>query len=47
MIRPMTALATGALVPATVGPAFADAMALKLLPNHSRATFKERNWRPI
>ena len=40
MTRPMTALATVALVLATAGPAFAEAMALKLLPNYSRATFK-------
>jgi polyisoprenoid-binding protein YceI len=38
--RPMTALATGALVLVTAGPVGAEAMALKLLPNHSRATFK-------
>jgi polyisoprenoid-binding protein YceI len=37
--RPMTALATAALVLATAGPAFAEAMAFKLLPSHSRATF--------
>ena len=40
MTRPMIALATGALVLATAGPALAEAMALKLLPSHSRATFK-------
>ena len=40
MTRPMTALATVALALATAGPAFAEAMALKLLPNYSRATFK-------
>ena len=40
MTRPMTALATVALALDTAGPAFAEAMALKLLPNYSRATFK-------
>ena len=40
MTRSTIALATGALVLASAGPAFAEAMALKLLPNHSRATFK-------
>jgi len=39
--RRMTALAIVALVLAvTRGPAWAEAMALKLLPNYSRATFK-------
>jgi polyisoprenoid-binding protein YceI len=39
--RRMTALATVALVLALAhGPAWAEAMALKLLPNYSRATFK-------
>ncbi|PYM73863.1 MAG: hypothetical protein DME03_14880 [Candidatus Rokuibacteriota bacterium] len=41
MTRRMTALAIVALVLAvTRGPAWAEAMALKLLPNYSRATFK-------
>lgn len=41
MTRRMTALATIALVLGLVnGPAYAEAMALKLLPNYSRATFK-------
>ena len=41
MTRRMTALAIVALVLAvTHGPAWAEAMALKLLPNYSRATFK-------
>jgi len=39
--RRMTALAIAALVlGVTHGPAWAEAMALKLLPNYSRATFK-------
>ena len=41
MTRRMTALATVALVLGlTHGPACAETMALKLLPNYSRATFK-------
>ena len=41
MTRRMTTLAIVALVLAvTRGPAWAEAMALKLLPNYSRATFK-------
>ena len=41
MTRRMTALATIALVLGLAnGPAYAEAMALKLLPNYSRATFK-------
>jgi polyisoprenoid-binding protein YceI len=41
MTRGMTALAIGALVLALAhGSAWAEAMALKLLPNYSRATFK-------
>ena len=41
MTRRMTALATVALVLGLAhGPACAEAMALKLLPNYSRATFK-------
>ena len=41
MTRPMTALAIVALVHAVAhGPAWAEAMVLKLLPKYSRATFK-------
>ena len=41
MTRGMTALATLVVVVATSsGPALAETMALKLLPNYSRATFK-------
>ena len=41
MTRRMTALTTVALVLVLVhGSAWAEAMALKLLPNYSRATFK-------